>query len=83
MANFLSASPNEISNAIHRFLYNHVKICGDMFAEGHIWLPAHERCEIECDMLSEVCQESVRDSKIKAQRCLQRKISLYEVSILF
>lgn len=62
--------PDRLSKEIHQFIYKNEHLCGDQFRDSN-WLPAHENCQMECDMLTEMCQESKKSAFIKAQRCIQ------------
>lgn len=68
----VSASTDQLLTRIHRFIYNNEQFCGNPFNDP-TWLPAHEKCEMECDLLTEICQESTRKAAIKAQRCQKCK----------
>uniref|UniRef100_A0A915DTL3 ShKT domain-containing protein n=1 Tax=Ditylenchus dipsaci TaxID=166011 RepID=A0A915DTL3_9BILA len=60
---------NSPSAAVHKFIYNNEKICGDMF--GHKgWLPAHKKCDIQCITGVHICQMPEEPSKASIQRCL-------------
>ncbi|KAI6188030.1 hypothetical protein M3Y98_00309600 [Aphelenchoides besseyi] len=59
-----------LSSAIVRFLYGHEKLCGDQFSDPN-WLPALDMCELDCDLLTEVCQTTAKRVVMRTQRCLE------------
>ncbi|CAD5220539.1 unnamed protein product [Bursaphelenchus xylophilus] len=61
---------DRLSASIFKFIYGHESICGDQFGDL-AWMPAHDHCELNCDLLTEICQLSSDKSSLVKQRCLQ------------
>ncbi|KAI1708857.1 hypothetical protein DdX_11614 [Ditylenchus destructor] len=60
------------SAAVHKFIYNNEQLCGDMFGQPG-WLPAHRKCQIQCQTGVEICQmadPAASGSTAAQQRCL-------------
>ncbi|KAI1722679.1 hypothetical protein Ddc_06851 [Ditylenchus destructor] len=59
------------SAAVHKFIYNNEQLCGDMFGQPG-WLPAHRKCQIQCQTGVEICQmadPAVSGPTAAQQRC--------------
>ncbi|CAD5214442.1 unnamed protein product [Bursaphelenchus okinawaensis] len=61
---------DRLSASIFKFIYSHENLCGDQFGDL-AWMPAHDHCDLNCDLLTEICQLSSDKLNHARQRCLR------------
>nr|CAD2181172.1 unnamed protein product [Meloidogyne enterolobii] len=57
---------------VFKFIRQNEKLCGNIYINSTIWLPAYQNCQLKCRIDSEICQMSGPTVHIRRQRCYER-----------